>query len=262
MTEEERQQTIRLKLARMQERARPAEAFFSSGFQALDLALGAGFPRGHMVEFFGPAGCGKTTLAMQTIAHVQAHSLTAAWIDVDHTFDAAYAARLGVDLSHLPLAQPEYAEQAFEIVRALAASDAVDLVIVDSAAALVSRLELETGMANSTPGLQSRVLASGLRKVENALARSGACVVFLNQARSRPEGEGETSAGGPPLKLYAAVRLALTPVGGVRLCLRVLKNKLGANTGESGGSTGETTRQGTSEPELTWEKGVGFVKTP
>src|ERR1017187_777785 len=232
MTEDERRHTIRLKLARQSQAPRPVNRFFSSGFQALDLALGAGFPRGCLVEFFGPSGCGKTTLALQAIANVQRGALTAAWIDVDHTFDPGYAAQLGVDLGQMPLAQPEHAEQAFEIVRQLAASDAVDLVIVDSAAALVSRLELETGMGNSTPGLQSRVLASGLRRVERALGRSGACVVFLNQARNRPEGEGETSAGGPPLKLYAAVRLALTPVEGARLCLRVLKNKVRESTND------------------------------
>ena len=204
-----------------------------------------------MVEFFGSAGCGKTTLAMQAIAHVQGLSLTCAWIDVDHTFDATYAAHLGVDLTKLPLAQPDYAEQAFEMVRALTASDAVDLVIVDSAAALVSRLELETGMGNSTPGLQSRVVASGLRRLEKTLSRSNACVVFLNQARNRPEGEGETSAGGPPLKLYAAVRLALAHAGGSRLCLRVLKNKV--SEGTSGATQGQ---------ELTWEKGVGLLENP
>jgi recombination protein RecA len=247
MTEEERQHTIRLKLARMSLEAHQPNRFFSSGFHALDLAMGAGFPRGHMVELFGPSGCGKTTLAMQAIAHLQRQSLTAAWIDVDHTFDAAYAAQLGAALDHMPLAQPEYAEQAFEMVRALAASDAVDLVIVDSAAALVSRLELETGMGNSAPGLQGRVLASGLRRVQKGLARSDTCVVFLNQARNRPEGEGETSAGGPPLKLYASVRLALTPMGGTRACLRVLKNKV---------------RESTTGQELEWERGTGFLKRP
>jgi recombination protein RecA len=250
MTEEERQHTIRLKLARMSRSVLPRDRFFSSGFRALDLALGAGFPRGRIVEFFGPSGCGKTTLGMQAIANVQGRSLTAAWIDVDHTFDAAYAAHLGVDLGKMPLAQPEYAEQAFEIVRQLAASDAVDLVIVDSAAALVSRLELETGMGNSTPGLQSRVLASGLRRVGKALWRSGTCVVFLNQARNRPEGEGETSAGGPPLKLFASVRLALTPMGGTRLCLRVLKNKVRESTNETA-----------PDQELEWVKGSGFLKS-
>ncbi len=247
MNEDERQHTIRLKLARMKPPARSGDCFFSSGFRALDLALGGGFPRGSIVEFFGPSGCGKTTLAIQAIAHAQRNSLTAAWIDVDHAFDAAYAAQLGADLSRMPLAQPDYAEQAFEIMRQLAVSNAVDLVIVDSAAALVSRLEVETGMGNATPGLQRRVLASGLRKLQNALAHSATCVVFLNQARNRPEGEGSTSAGGPALKLFAAVRLVLTPVGGTRLCLRVLKNKLGESM---------------ANLELAWEKGAGFAKSP
>ena len=246
MTEEQRQQTIRVKLARMNGDARSPDRFFSSGFAALDRALGGGFPRGEVVEFFGPAGCGKTTLALQSIAHLQHQGLTAAWIDVDHTFDAAYAAQLSADLGRMPLAQPDYAEQAFEIVRQLTASGAVDLVVVDSAAALVSRLEVETGMGSGTPGLQSRVVASGLRRVEQGLARSGACVLFLNQARNRPEGEGSTSAGGPPLKLFAAVRLALTPAGGSRLCLRVLKNKL---------------RESTEESELEWQRGTGFLKS-
>jgi recombination protein RecA len=247
MNEEERQQSIRLKLARMNPSAHQPDGSFSSGFRALDLALGAGLPRGHIVEIFGPSGSGKTTLALQVAAHIQAQSLTAAWIDVDHAFDAAYAVRLGVKLERLPLAQPEYAEQAFEMVRAFAACDAVDLVIVDSAAALVSRLELETGMGNSTPGLQSRELASGLRKVQKGLARSRACVVFLNQARNRPDGEGQTSAGGPPLKLFASVRVALSPREGTHASLRVLKNKV---------------RESASGRELAWEKGVGFLKSP
>src|ERR1035437_5858667 len=179
MKEEERQQAILLRLARMRTAPDAPEAFFASGFRALDESLGRGFPRGHMVELFGPAGCGKTTLAIQCVAHAQKNAFTAAWIDADHTFDAAYATGLGVDMERVPFAQPATAEQGMEIARQLAGSGAVDLIgvasgrvpcarratgeqgmetarqlagsgavdliVVDSAAALVPRLELETG---------------------------------------------------------------------------------------------------------------------
>ena len=191
--EEERQRAILLRLARMQAPPGTPEAFFTSGFRALDEALGGGFPRGHMVELFGPSGCGKTTLAIQCVAHAQEAGLTAAWIDADHTFDPGYAAQLGVDVERMPFAQPGSAEQGLEITRTLAGSGAVDLIVVDSAAALVPQLELEAGIGNDAPGLHSRVLASGLLKLRHALKKSGACVVFLNQMRNRPEasaGEG------------------------------------------------------------------------
>ena len=227
--EEERQRAIVLRLARMQTPTGEAAAFFRSGFRALDEALGGGFPRGHMVELFGPSGCGKTTLAIQCVAHAQKSRLTAAWIDAEHTFDPGYAARLGVEVEHMPFAHPASAEQGLEIARTLANSSAVDLIVVDSAAALVPRLELEAGIGSDAPGLHSRVLASGLLKLSHSLVRSGACAVFLNQMRNRPgasAGEGETSAGGVPLKLFAAVRIALIPSAGARLVLRVRKNKV------------------------------------
>ena len=227
--EEERQRAILQRLARMKAPGAEPEASFPSGFRALDEALGKGFPRGQVVELFGPSGCGKTTLAIQCVAAAQQQSLTAAWIDADHTFDPTYAAHLGVDAESLPFAQPASAEQGLEITRALVASNAVDLVVVDSAAALVPQLELDAGIGNDAPGLHSRVLASGLRKLRQALDKSCACVVFLNQMRNRTgssAGEGETSAGGAPLKLFAAVRIALVPVPGARIVLRVRKNKV------------------------------------
>ena len=233
--EEERQRTILLRLARMQTPSGAPGCFFSSGFRALDEVLGGGFPRGHMVEIFGPSGCGKTTLAIQCVARAQQNALTAAWIDADHTFDPAYAARLGVDMERVPFAQPASAEQGMEIARQLAGSGAVDLVVVDSAAALVPRLELEAGIGNDAPGLHARVLASGLRKLRHTLRTSGACVLFLNQMRNRPEGsagEGETSAGGAPLKLFAAVRIAMSPSAGARVVLRVRKNKVAESMAE------------------------------
>lgn len=248
--EEERQQAILLRLARMRTAASAPDNFFASGFRALDEALGSGFPRGRMVELFGPSGCGKSTLAIQCVAGAQKGGLTAAWIDADHTFDPGYATRLGVDMELVPYAQPESAEQGLEIVRQLAGSGAVDLVVVDSAAALVPRLELEAGIGNDAPGLHSRVLASALGKLRQTLVKSGACVLFLNQMRNRPEassGEGETSAGGAPLKLFAAVRIAMIPAAGARVMLRVRKNKVAVSVAEC---------------VLDRRSGVGFVETP
>ena len=248
--EEERQRAILLRLARMPVPALPPESFFTSGFRALDEALGRGFPRGYMIELFGPSGCGKTTLAIQCVAHIQKNALTAAWIDADHTFDPAYAARLGADMERVPFAQPASAEQGLEIARTLAGSGAVDLLVVDSAAALVPRLELEAGIGNDAPGLHARVLASGLRKLRHTLVRSGACVVFLNQMRNRPDastGEGETTAGGAPLKLFAAVRLALIPSAGGRVALRARKNKVAESM---------------TDRALERRRVVGFVESP
>jgi recombination protein RecA len=248
--EEDRQRAILLRLARMPSPAGAPDAFFLSGFRALDAVLGGGLPRGHIVELFGPSGCGKTTLAIQCVAHSQKNGLTAAWIDADHTFDPAYAMRLCVDMERMPFAQPASAEQGLEIARQLAGSGAVDLIVVDSAAALVPQLELDTGIGNDAPGLHSRVLASGLRKLRHTLLKSTACVVFLNQMRNRPEasaGEGETSAGGVPLKLFAAVRIALLPYPGARLALRVRKNKVAESIAESA---------------LERRRDVGFVESP
>lgn len=238
MSEEERQRTIRLKLARMHSRTPGAIA---TGFPPFDAVLGVGgLPRGSIVELFGPPGAGKTTLALQMVAHAQQAGSAAAWIDADHTFDPAYAARLSVNLEALPLGQPESAEEALEVTRQLAASGAVDLLVLDSAAALVPRIELETSLGEASAGMQSRVLASGLRRLA-AAARSGVVILFLNQTRG---GENEVSAGGPGLKLYAAVRIYLEPAaGGVRL--RTVKNKVSAPF-----VTGD----------LQWGSAVGFVK--
>ena len=228
MTEEQRRRAIRLRLARSEERVRGA---LPTGFAARDGALGGGLPRGSIVELFGPPSSGKTTLALQIAARAQKDRATAAWIDAEHSFDAAYASSLGVEVGEMPLAQPESAEQALEIAGRLAASGAVDLLIVDSAAALVPQLELQSSMGDAGAGLHTRVLASGLRKLARIAGMSGTVVVFLNQTRSRQQaagGEEETSAGGPPLKLYAAVRVALDPEAGGRVGFRVLKNKVAA----------------------------------
>lgn len=250
MKEADRQRAILRRLAGMGEGAAEEGSSIPTGFPALDESLGGGgLPRGRMVEIFGPAGCGKTTLAIQICARAQRAGLTAAWIDADQTFDAAWAAQLGADTAAMPLAQPESAEQALEIACTLVSSGAIDLLTLDSAAALVPRLEMTLGIG-TTLGLHSRVMASGLRKLSRALPRSGACVVFLNQIRNRLDssgGGGETSAGGPPLKLHAAVRLMLAPSGGNRLTLRIVKNKVApAIAGRW----------------LEWRRGGGFAESP
>ena len=255
MKEEDRQRAIRLKLSQMESApvrrtGYPAGPALPTGFAALDAALGTGgLPRGCLVELFGPS-CGKTTLALQVAAHLQKRGSTAAWIDADHAFDPLYAVRLGVALERLPVVEPESAEEALDIARRLALSGAVDLLVVDSAAALVPSLELETGIGVSGPGLHGRVLASGLRRLAMAVTKAGASVLFLNQTRGRPEpsgGEAETSAGGPPLKLYAAVRIALGPAGERRVRFRVLKNKVATAFAEGA---------------LKWKPGLGFAESP
>jgi len=250
--EQDRQRAIRLRLARMETGpSRPGSTAIPTGFAPLDRALGAGgLPRGRIIELFGPSSSGKTTLLLQTIAHLQSTGMAAAWIDADRCYDPAYAALLGVVVERLPVVQPDAAEPALEIARQLAGSGAVDLLVVDSAAALVPSLELEAGIGQSALGLHSRVLASGLRKLAGTVAKTGAAVVFLNQTRSRPDasgGEAETSAGGPPLKLYAAVRIALFAAGARQIGFRVLKNKVS---------------EGSQEGRLEWRRGGGFAKSP
>jgi recombination protein RecA len=240
MQESHRQRVIREKVARME----PARAAtLSTGFASLDAATG-GLPRGRLVEIFGGSGTGKTTLALQIVAKTQQGG-GAAWIDAEHTFDPAYAAGLGVDVERLVVAQPQSAEQAFEIMRQLALSGAVDLLVVDSAAALVPEVELQTGIGKSGPGAHTRALSSGLRKVSAALRTSGATAILLNQTRAHEE--FETSAGGAPLKLFAAIRVSLhrAMAGGIRF--RVLKNK-----------ATEPFRDGL----LLWENGRGFTESP
>jgi recombination protein RecA len=218
-----------------------------TGFRALDEVLGGGLPRGEMVEVFGPAGCGKSTLAMQISACVQRAGLTAAWIDADHTFDPAWAAQLGVETGRLPLAQPNSAEAAMGIAHTLASSGAIDLIVIDSAAALVPELEMALRVG-SVPGLHFARDGLGTAEIESRVNRADVCALILNQSRNRLErGGGETSAGGPPLKLYAAVRLLLVPERAQQLSLQVLKNKV------AGVVPGR---------RLPWRGGVGFVESP
>lgn len=250
MTERERQRIIRQKLVRLgQFAAGRAAPVIPTGFPALDDALGTGgLPRGRIVEIFGPASSGKSTLASQILAHAMEAGASAAWIDAEHVFDPAQAARLGVPVERLLLARPDSAEQALEMARRLVESGALDLLAIDSAAALAPRLELEIALGEGGAGLHSRVLASGLRKLASAVARWGAVALVLNQTRARAEagpGEGEVSAGGPPLKLYAAVRIALDAARASEVRFRLLKNK-----------AGEPFREG----RLRWENGWRFTE--
>lgn len=221
-----------------------------TGFAVLDRALGVGgFPRACITEIFGPSNCGKSALALQAIAHGQAMGSAAAWIDAEHAFDPGFATKLGVDLARLPVAEPASAEEALEMARRLAASGAIDLVVVDSAAALVPQIELEAGMVTGSASLQSRVLGSELRRLVGVARRTGVAFVFLNQTRTRLEatsGELETSAGGPSLKLHAAVRISLA-ASGRTVRFRILKNALAAPF-----TTGE----------LEWHPGSGFTEGP
>lgn len=215
-----------------------------TGIGPLDDAMG-GLPRGRVIELFGPPGTGKTTIALQAVAAVQRSGGAAAWIDAERSFDPSYAAQLGVTTEGLPVAQPESAEQAFEIARQLALSRAVDLLVVDSAAALVPEVELQTGIGESSRGIHTRALASGLRRLAAALRTGGAAALFLNQTRASEH--AETSAGGAPLKLFAFARISLRGASHRRIRFRVLKNK-----------AAEPYREG----DLRWESGRGFVECP
>ena len=245
MREVDRQREIRRKLSRMEQSpgkgglvrteagAVGRVAPLRTGFYSLDEALGVGgFPRGSIVEVFGPSSSGKTTLALQAVAAAQRCGAGAAWVDADRAFDPEYASRLGAAIEALPVVCPESAEEALEMTRQLALSGLIDLLVVDSAAALTPRLEFDMGLGAGGSGLHSRVMASALPGLAAAASRGGACLLFLNQTRERPDSpESETSAGGSPLKLGAAVRVSLHPVGrlaggaGVRVRVRVMKNK-------------------------------------
>lgn len=247
MQESDRQRAIRMRLARS---ARDREgSFIPTGFAPLDAALGGGWPRGRIVEIFGPVSSGKSTLALQSVIHLQQNGGVAAWVDADRTFDATYAATLGIDLQ-MPILQPDSAEEALDIACQLVKSGGIDLLMVDSAAALVPQLELDAAIGEAGHDLYSSALAAGLRRLAPIAAKAGVCAVFLNQMRNTRIESGVsagTSAGGAPLKLHAAVRLALEKSGSSRIRVRTLKNK--AAEAFSGG-------------ELQWRSGTGFVKSP
>ncbi len=233
MTEGDRRRAIQLKLARSEAKR---VARILTGFPTLDAALEGGLPRGSLTEIAGGPASGKSTLALSIVARAQQDGLSAAWIDAERVFDPAYAARTGVSLERLPVARPDTAEESLEIARRLAASGGIELLVLDSVAALTPALELEIGLGEGGPGLQARVLASGFRRLALAAARTETAVLVLNQIRSSGgESAAESSAGGPPVKLYAAVRIVLdVSESPARVRFRILRSKLsaGARTGE------------------------------
>jgi recombination protein RecA len=227
MTERERQHAIQVRLAGSATRM---PVFVPTGFSTLDRALRGGLPRGRITEFFGESSGGKTTLALAIVAHAQAAGLSTAWIDVESAFDPAYAARRGVILERLPMARPDTAEESLEIARQLAGSGGIDLLALDSAAALMPAAELEIGLGDGGLGLQGRILASGFRRLAFAGARTETAILVLNQVRSRAGADqAETTAGGPGLKLQSAVRISLEAAcGGAGVRFRILKSKMSA----------------------------------
>jgi recombination protein RecA len=233
MTERDRRRAIQLKLARSE--AKRVNRI-TTGFFALDQALVGGLPRGLIAELAGAPSSGKTTFALCVVAHTQQDSLRAAWIDAEHVFDPAYAARLGVSLERLAVARANTAEQSLEIARQLAGSGAIDLLVLDSAAALTPAIEFEIGIGEIGPGLQARVLASGFRRLAVVAAKTETAVLVLNQIRSGAGvGCSERSAGGPAVKLHASLRIALEPLEtGLGAHFRILKSRLATPVREGG----------------------------
>lgn len=210
----------------------------SSGALSLDLALGGGYPKGRIIEIYGPESSGKTTLTLHAIAEVQRAGGTAAFIDAEHALDPAYAKRLGVDTDNLLVSQPDNGEQALEIAETLVRSSAVDLVVVDSVAALVPQAEIDGDMGDSHMGLQARLMSQALRKLTGIINKSKTTVIFINQIRMKIGvmfGNPETTTGGNALKFYASVRLDIRRIGqikngeeiiGNRTKVKVVKNKI------------------------------------
>ncbi len=210
-----------------------------SGSLLLDQALGVGgFPKGRIVEIYGPESSGKTTLALEAVAQAQKKGGRAAYIDAEHAIDPEYAAKLGVDIDELILSQPDSGEQALEIVEMLAQSGAIDIIIVDSVAALVPQAELDGVMEDNQVGLQARLMSKAMRKLAGILAKTGCLVIFINQLREKVGvmyGNPETTTGGRALKFYASIRLDLrradaikngTEIIGNSVKIKVVKNKV------------------------------------
>lgn len=209
-----------------------------TGSLSLDLALGGGVPKGRIVEVYGPESSGKTTLTLHVIAEIQHEGGTAAFIDAEHALDPGYAKRIGVDVDNLLLSQPDNGEQALEIVETLVRSNAVDLIVIDSVAALVPRAEIEGEMGDSHMGLQARLMSQALRKLTGVVSRSRVTVIFINQIRMKIGimfGNPETTTGGNALKFYASVRMDIRRISqikqgdeviGNRTRVKVVKNKI------------------------------------
>lgn len=216
-----------------------ATEVISTGSIGLDIALGVGgLPKGRIVEIYGPESSGKTTLALQTIANSQKAGGIAAFIDAEHAFDKGYAEKLGVDVNNLLISQPDDGEQALDITEHLIRSGAIDIIVIDSVAALVPRSELEGEMGESKMGLHARLMSQALRKLTGTISKTGCCCIFINQLRDKIGvmfGNPETTTGGNALKFYASIRLDIRRIGqikdkeeltGNRTKVKVAKNKL------------------------------------
>lgn len=211
-----------------------------SGSLSLDLALGGGYPKGRIIEIYGPESSGKTTLTLHAIAEIQKQGGQAAFIDAEHALDPAYAKRIGVDTANLLISQPDNGEQALEICETLVRSNAVDLIVVDSVAALVPQAEIDGDMGDAQMGLQARLMSQAMRKLTGIISKSKATVIFINQIRMKIGvmfGNPETTTGGNALKFYASVRVDIRRIGqikegenitGNRTKIKVVKNKIAA----------------------------------
>ena len=226
-------------IMRLGQRGAVATPSISTGAVSLDYALGiGGVPRGRVIEIFGPEASGKTTLALQIIAQAQKVGGMAAFVDAEHALDATYSQKLGIDLDNLLVSQPDHGEQALEIVEVLIRSGGVDVVVVDSVAALVPRAEIEGEMGEAQMGLQARLMSQALRKLTGVVSKSNTCLVFINQLREKIGvmfGNPETTTGGRALKFYSSVRLDIRRIGAIkdgdsvvggRTRVKVVKNKV------------------------------------
>ena len=202
----------------------------STGSLGLDMALGiGGLPKGRVIEIYGPESSGKTTLALHTVAEVQKLGGTAAFIDAEHALDPSYAQKLGVNLDDLLVSQPDTGEQALEITDTLVRSGAVDIIVIDSVAALTPRAEIEGDMGDSLPGLQARLMSQALRKLTGSISKSKCMVIFINQIRMKigvMYGSPETTTGGNALKFYASVRLDIRRTGSIKVRDEVIGNNV------------------------------------
>ncbi|MCF7846365.1 MAG: recombinase RecA [Candidatus Peribacteraceae bacterium] len=221
-------------IMRLGEAKRINVATVPTGSISLDLALGGGLPKGRVIEIYGPESSGKTTLALHAVSEFQKSGGQAAFVDAEHALDPIYAAKIGVNVDDLLISQPDTGEQALEIVETLVRSNAVDVIVVDSVAALTPRAEIEGEMGGSLPGLQARLMSQALRKLTAITAKSGTTLIFLNQIRMKIGvmfGNPETTSGGNALKFYASVRLDIRRTG-----------KIDTGTGDTKQTIGNSTR--------------------
>src|SRR5713101_6805153 len=251
MNDQERRRTIDLALVQMEKqfgkgtilrlgsKAVVPVSVISSGSISLDHALGiGGFPRGRISEIFGPESSGKTTIALQVVAEAQRKGGMAAYIDVEHAIDPAYARKLGVDVDNLLVSQPDYGEQALEITNALITSGSIDVLVVDSVAALVPKAELDGEMGDSFMGVHARLMSQAMRKLTGIVSKSNTCLIFINQIREKIGvmfGNPETTTGGRALKFYASIRADIRRIAAIkegevvtgnRTKVKIVKNKV------------------------------------